>query len=120
MNFLTWNIILNFNSLMDAQFRTSGDGVCSGAKMTFSFERDPDFLYRLFVVPSIILVVLAYLTFWIDSSKAPSRVIFSVVLILKAIALMTSTSNYIPMVKQRTWLQDFLIWNLIFTVIPLI
>jgi hypothetical protein len=78
------------------------------------------FLSRIFVVPSIILVVLAYLTFWIDSSKPSARVIFSVTLILKAIALMTSTRDYIPLVNQPTWLQEFLLWNLIFTVFPLL
>jgi hypothetical protein len=37
MTFLTWSINLNFNSLIDTQWRTSGDGVCSGAKLTFRF-----------------------------------------------------------------------------------
>ena len=72
--------------------------------MTFQFERNPDFLYRIFVIPSIIIVILAYLTFWIDSSKAAARVIFIVTIILKAIALMTSSKGYIPPVNDTTWI----------------
>lgn len=70
--------------------------------------------------PSIIFVVLAYTTFWIDSRKASARVIFSTTNVMNSISLVSSTTSYIPAVPIKTWLQNFLIWNLIFTMIPML
>lgn len=88
--------------------------------LSFSFARDPTFLTKIFVYPSIIFVILAYTTFWIDSRKASARVIFSTTNVMNSISLVSSTTSYIPQVPIRTWLQNFLIWNLVFTMIPMI
>lgn len=111
---------MNFDSQVDVRWKTSGDGFMSGVRIRFDFQRSPDFLQKIFMFPSIIFVILAYFTFWIDSEKAPARVIFAVTNILNAISLLVSTNKYIPQVQSKTWLQNFLIWNLIFTVIPMI
>lgn len=66
--------------------------------MIFVFARDPQFLTKMFISPSIIFVVLAYVTFWIDSRKAPARVIFVITNILNAISLLVSSNSYIPQV----------------------
>ncbi len=75
---------------------------------------------KLFVLPSVLFVVLAYTSFWIDKNVAPARVTLVITNILNAISLLVSTNSYIPNVPYKTWLQDFLMWNLIFTVIPMI
>lgn len=111
---------MNFDAQVDVRWKTSGDGYMAGVRIRFDFQRSPDFLQKIFMFPSIIFVVLAYFTFWIDAEKASARVIFAVTNILNAISLLVSTNKYIPQVQQKTWLQNFLIWNLIFTVIPMI
>ena len=75
---------------------------------------------KIFVAPSIIFVVLAYCSFWIDKNMAPARVTLVITNILNAISLLVSTNTYIPNVPYKTWLQAFLTWNLIFTIIPMI
>ena len=75
---------------------------------------------KLFVSPSIIFVILAYSSFWIDKNGAPARVSLVITNILNTISLLVSTNSYIPNVPYKTWLQDFLIWNLFFTIAPMI
>ncbi len=104
----------------DIRWLSISDGISSGVRMVFRFQRDSQFLTKIFVGPSIIFVVLAYITFWIDSRKAPARVIFIITNILNAISLLVSTNSYIPDVPHKTWLQNFLIWNLVFTVVPMV
>ena len=88
--------------------------------MTFNFKRSPDYFNKVFVNPSFILVCLSYLTFWINNKKAPERVIFITINILNALSLMVAMKNNIPHVPILTWIQNFLIWNLIFTIIPIL
>ena len=120
ISYLTWLFEIEFENNVDVRWRTQGEGVNSGIKYRFNFSRDAAFLQQIFVVPSIILVILAYTTFWIDSEKASARVIFAITNILNAISLLVSTNDYIPQVPYKTWLQEFLIWNLIFTFVPMI
>lgn len=94
--YLTWQIQLSSEGNMDVRWKTDPTGVCSGVKMVFDFQREPSFLYKIFVTPSIIFVVLAYMTFWIDHKKAPARVIFCITNILNSISLLSATNNYIP------------------------
>jgi hypothetical protein len=77
-------------------------------------------LSKLFISPSVIFVILAYTSFWIDKNGAPARVTLVITNILNAISLLLSTNSYIPNVPYKTWLQDFLMWNLFFTVIPIV
>lgn len=89
---------------MDVRWRTQGKGLSSGIMINFNFSRNPGFFNQIFVVPSIIFVVLAYATFWIDSQKASARVIFAITNILNAIYLLVGTNDYIPQVPYQTWL----------------
>lgn len=89
---------MKYDSQVDVRWRTEPTGFSSGVRIKFDFYRTPDFLMKIFVFPSIIFVILAYFTFWIDSSKAPARVIFAITNILNAISLLVSTNNYIPQV----------------------
>lgn len=57
-------------------------GVSSGLGWHFNFNRSPDHFNKIFIMPSIILVVFAYITFWIDYKKAAERTIFIVINIL--------------------------------------
>jgi hypothetical protein len=52
----------------------------------------------MFVYPSIIFVILAYTSFFIDKNGAPARIIVIITNILNAISLMVSTIDYLPLV----------------------
>jgi hypothetical protein len=52
--------------------------------MEIKFKRSQTFYSKIFFTPSIIMVILAYITFWIDPKRAPARVIFAIVNIIKA------------------------------------
>eukprot|EP00347_Sterkiella_histriomuscorum_P017150 403350477 len=118
--YLTWDLKLRQNSQVDVRWKTEATGYSSGIEMSIIFKRSPNFYTKIFITPSIILIILAYITFWIDSKKAPARVILTITNINSAISLLISTNNYIPQVPHETWLQKFLIWNMIFTIIPII
>lgn len=64
--------------------------------MSVKFNRFPNFYTKIFIIPSIILIILSYMTFWIDPNKAPARVILAITNINSAIALLISTNDYIP------------------------
>jgi hypothetical protein len=64
--------------------------------------------------------LLAYSSFFIDQGAAPARVTLCITNILNSISLLVSTNKYIPNVPYNTWLTEFLMLNLVFTVIPMI
>jgi hypothetical protein len=51
---------------------------------------------KIFVAPSIIFVILAYTSFFIDKNAAPARVILVITNIMNPIALIISSTKYIP------------------------
>lgn len=50
---------------VDVRWKTEPTGYSSGIAWRFEFSRDGNFLGKIFVGPSIILVILAYATFFI-------------------------------------------------------
>jgi hypothetical protein len=93
--YLTWDITLSYDKPVDVRWKTERE-FSSGIMMRFEFSRSPDFFTKVFIVPSIIFVVLAYITFWISQNHAPARVIFSITNILNAISLLVSTEKKVP------------------------
>jgi hypothetical protein len=75
---------------------------------------------RLFIIPSLMFTILAYTSFYIDQNVAPARVTLCITNVLNSISLLSSTQKYIPNVPYNTWLTEFLLYNLIFTIIPMI
>lgn len=101
---MTWDVELEYSEDVNVRWKSISNGVGSGIKFSFKFKRDPYFLGKLFVNPSIIFVVLAYTSFWIDKNEAAARVSLVITNILNAISLIVSTSSYIPNVPYKTWL----------------
>lgn len=64
--YLTWDIKLSNDGPVDVRWKTEPTGFSSGIKLHFGFFRYPNFFTKTLIVPSIILVCLAYITFWID------------------------------------------------------
>lgn len=102
--FMTWDIEMNYDEDVNVRLKSISDGVLSGIKFSFKFQRDPYNLAKIFVNPSIIFVILAYTSFWIDKNEAAARVSLVITNILNAISLIVSTSSYIPNVPYKTWL----------------
>lgn len=64
--------------------------------------------------------ILAYTSFYIDQNVAPARVALCITNVLNSISLFSATQKYIPNVPYNTWLTEFLLYNLVFTIIPMI
>jgi len=117
---MSWEVYLSRNSSVFIKFEDNPVDVSSGLKFHFELKRQPLFLSKLFVYPSIIFVIMAYTSFFIDKHGAPARITVTITNILNAISLMVSTLSYLPIVPYQTWLQSFMMWNLYFAVTPII
>lgn len=92
----------------------------SGIEMHYAFTRNPHYYTKIFIIPSIIFVVLAYITFWISKDNPAARVLFSITNILNAISSLIQANIVVPKAPEYIWLTNFLLWNFIFTLIPVI
>lgn len=66
VGFLTWDIKLKSLSETRIKYKTSASSSYSGIKLGFFFKRQSDFLFRLFIIPSLMFTLLAYSSFYID------------------------------------------------------
>lgn len=117
---MSWYVYLIKNTNVDIRIPTVPGNVMSGLEFYFLLNRQPNFIEKMFVYPTIIFVILAYTSFFIDKNGAPARVTVVITNIFNTVSLLVSTIDYIPLVPYSTWLRDFLMWNLYFTVIPII
>lgn len=101
---MSWEIYLIKNNSVYIKYEENPISVASGLKFIFKLKRQPLFLSKLFVYPSIIFVILAYTSFFIDKNGAPARITVIITNILNNITLMVSTLDYLPIVPYETWL----------------
>jgi hypothetical protein len=118
--YFTWSFDYEIKAQKNVQTSSGFQYQMSGVELEFYLKRNPSFLLMLFMFPSLMFTILAYASFYIDKNVAPARVTMCITNILNAISLLTSTNKYIPNVPYQTWLVDFLTWNLIFTIVPMI
>ncbi|CDW81147.1 gamma-aminobutyric acid receptor subunit rho-3-like [Stylonychia lemnae] len=122
-DYLSWTLALSKFQNVDVRWKTEPTGVSSGVEIELQFSKTQTFFQKIFIIPSIILVVLAYITFWIDPKRAPARVIFvhfELRIIINTTSFLASTTTKIPQVAEETWQNSFFIWNLVFTVVPIV
>ncbi len=118
--YMSWYVHLFKDENVDIRIPTYKYGVLPGLQFSFQLNRQPDFMSKIFVYPTIIFVILAYTSFFIDKNGAPARVTVVITNIFNTVSLLVSTMDYIPLVSYPTWLRNFLMWNLYFTVIPIV
>jgi len=120
VTYTTWKVTLSEGQPSFIRYKTAPEGYSSGLTFTFHFHRVKQFLMKLFIVPSILFVILAYCSFYINKMVAPARVTLCVTNILNAISLLGNSQKYIPDVPYGAWLTQFMTWNMIYTVVPMI
>jgi len=64
--------------------------------------------------------LLAYSSFFIDQNVPPARVTLCITNVLNSIAILVKVESYVPSVPYANWMSEFLLYNLVFTIIPLI
>jgi hypothetical protein len=81
----------------------------SGVQFDFKISRNEYFFISYYVVPSILFVVVSYMSFWINKEAVPARVTLAILTILIAINFQTSIHKYIPSISYTTWISQFML-----------
>ncbi|CAD5122257.1 DgyrCDS10702 [Dimorphilus gyrociliatus] len=84
-------------------------------KTVFTLERQYDFYIIQFYLPSILIVMISWISFWIDNEAIPARISLGLLTVLTQITQMSGLKNLSPAVSYVTTLD---VWNfacLIFT-----
>ena len=82
--------------------------------------RNPLFFIMQFIIPSMLFVVLSYLSYWVDKAAAPARVGLSITAILISISHDNAMTKYSPAVRYSTWMSTFTLGTLCFTTVTIL
>jgi hypothetical protein len=96
------------NNLFDA---LAGQAALSTLHVNIQVERDPGFIIRLIVLPLIMLVMLSWSVFWMDSESLGNRMDISFVGILTVVAFQILVSGQLPHIPYFTLMSTFLYIN---------
>ena len=66
--------------------------------------RNPSFYGRYFILPMVLVVLTAYLSFWISRAAAPARTGMVVITFLALTGMMNSTFAFLPKLVGFVWL----------------
>jgi hypothetical protein len=78
-------------------------------------KRNPRFYMTYYIVPSVLFVVIAYCSFWIDQNAAAARCALSITTILITIQFSNGLNNILPPIDYSVWIEDYFKGILIFT-----
>ena len=96
------------NDLFDANV---GQAASSNLHVNVQVERDPGFIIRVIVIPLIMLVMLSWSVFWMDSESLGDRMDISFVGILTVVAFQVLVSGQLPHIPYFTLMSTFLYIN---------
>lgn len=82
---------------------------------SFTIRRNPAYLERTVISPSILFYLISWAGLWIQLQAVPARAAMAVIPILCLTGTMYTVSNIIPPISYSTRLADMLVWTLIFT-----
>jgi len=83
-------------------------------------KRDSYFYMSYYVVPSVIFIIVAYSSFWVDANAAPARCGLSITIILITINFQTQLSTVLPPIDSGIWLESYFTGVLVFTCVAMI
>ncbi|XP_072020849.1 glycine receptor subunit alpha-2-like [Amphiura filiformis] len=95
-------------------------GDYSVAFVRFYFQRQMQSYMLVAYVPSLLLVVLAWVSFWIDAQAAPARVTLGVTTVLTATTLTANTQESLPTETHAKAIDVWLVACLIFVFLALL
>ena len=81
-----------------------------------AITRDPSFYGRYFILPVVLVILTAYLSFWVSRAAAPARVAMVVITLLALLGIINSTFALLPKLKGFVWLLSLQQLSLFFVV----
>ncbi|XP_072020859.1 glycine receptor subunit alpha-3-like isoform X2 [Amphiura filiformis] len=95
-------------------------GNFSCAQATLSLERQMQSYVLTVYVPNLLLVIIAWLSFWIDAEAAPARVALGVTTILTVTTMTTNIQETLPVVTYTKAIDVWQVACLIFVFLSLL
>ncbi|XP_072036260.1 glycine receptor subunit alpha-2-like isoform X2 [Amphiura filiformis] len=78
------------------QFEIMTNNTWSGAAITFTFKRHLQAYILTVYIPSILLVTISWMSFWIDAHAAPARITLGITTVLTATTMTASMQDSFP------------------------
>lgn len=83
-------------------------GVSSTFVVSVGVERRPLYIIRIVIIPMIVIVILSFTVFWMDTSSLGDRLNVSFIGILTGFAYLLVTSDHLPKISYFTFVHGFL------------
>jgi len=78
-------------------------------------KRDPFFYITYYVIPSLLFVVCAYASLYVDPAQAPARCGLAITTILITISFQNGVTAILPPIDQSIWLEAYFTGVLVFS-----
>lgn len=104
-----WTLTDVVTSVRERQTWHAGHrGVASTFVVGMDVERDPFFIVRLVVLPLLLIVMLSWSVFWMETSSLADRISVSFIGILTAVAYQLVVTDIQPNISYMTLMHGFL------------
>ncbi|EGT34753.1 CBN-UNC-49 protein [Caenorhabditis brenneri] len=100
--------------------KSSTIGTYSRLRVSFIFDRDSGFYFLQIFFPASLVVVLSWISFWINRDSAPSRTLIGTMTVLTETHLMTGTNRRLPPVAYVKAVDVFLGFCYLLVILALI
>jgi hypothetical protein len=119
INIASWTIIEDtYDS--ESYEEMKGYPEFQGVEATLVIQRRIGYYVRFIFIPSIMLVTISFLSFFIDYTVAPARITIGVVPVLAQFNMMGRVATSLPRFSYTAWLPTFLFLNAIWNVAAMI
>jgi gamma-aminobutyric acid receptor subunit beta len=95
--------------LIERQFKLS-TGLYSRLTLRLYFSRSLGYYITQIYVPSTLLVVLSWVSFWLDRTAAPARVSLGITTVLTMVTFIWSTNASLPKISYVKGIDVFLVF----------
>ncbi|PIC42571.1 hypothetical protein B9Z55_009604 [Caenorhabditis nigoni] len=99
---------------------STSSGTYSRLRVSFIFDRDSGFYFLQIFFPASLVVVLSWISFWINRDSAPSRTLIGTMTVLTETHLMTGTNRRLPPVAYVKAVDVFLGFCYLLVILALI
>ena len=82
LSYRTYQVSMVYEGRFDIMQSADLSGRLPGMGYTLYLNRQPLFLFKVFIIPSLLFVILAYSSFYVNKESAPARVTLSITNIL--------------------------------------
>ncbi|XP_078582086.1 gamma-aminobutyric acid receptor subunit beta-1-like [Branchiostoma floridae x Branchiostoma japonicum] len=104
----------------DGLLRDHESGVYSRIKLSFILHRQAFYFIFQTYIPSILLVVLSWVSFWINPEAVPARVALGITTVLTMTTLMSGAQAQMPKISYIKAIDVYLVMCFLFTFFALV